>query len=113
MVNSVKFYFEQVLGRERANYALTRPKKSQTLPNVLSKEEVRCLLSVQVSIKYKAIITLLYAAGLRISEVTLLRICDIHADQGFIFIKESRKEGSTYCTVNQAPRVFAIVLSKA
>ncbi|MFK8046661.1 MAG: tyrosine-type recombinase/integrase [Crocinitomicaceae bacterium] len=92
MVNAVKFYYEQVLGRERAKYALTRPKKSQTLPNVLSKAEVKRLLGVKVNIKHKAIITLLYASGLRISEVTRLRLCDIHSDQGFIFIKGSKQK---------------------
>ncbi len=92
MVNAVKFYYEQVLGRERAKYALTRPKKSQTLPNVLSQEEVKRLLNVVVNIKHKSIITLMYAAGLRISEVTRLRLCDIHSDQGFIFIKGSKQK---------------------
>ena len=89
-INAIKFYYEQVLQKDRSFYDLQRPKKSKTIPNVLSQKEVISLLSTPNNIKHKAILTVIYSAGLRISEVIRLRIEDIHSDEGFIFIKGAK-----------------------
>lgn len=56
---------------------LERPKKSRKLPNVLSQEEVLRILQVTKNLKHRAILALLYSSGLRISEITSLKLCDI------------------------------------
>jgi len=40
LVNSIKFYYEKVLGRKSEIYDLPRPKKTYQLPIVLSEEEI-------------------------------------------------------------------------
>ncbi|PKV64490.1 site-specific recombinase XerD [Polaribacter sp. Hel1_33_96] len=59
--------------------SLERPKKSRTLPNVLSQEEVLRIIQLTKNLKHRAIIVLLYSSGLRIGEVTglLLKNIDI------------------------------------
>ncbi|MDG2450981.1 MAG: tyrosine-type recombinase/integrase [Saprospiraceae bacterium] len=89
-INAIKFYYEQVLGKDRTYYDIQRPKKSKTLPNVLSQQEVIRLLKVPTNIKHKAILTVIYSAGLRLNEVIQLRVEDIHSDEGFIFIKGAK-----------------------
>jgi integrase/recombinase XerD len=89
-INAIKFYYEHVLNKDRTYYDIQRPKKSKTLPNVLSQEEVMRLLKVPTNIKNKAILTVLYSAGLRLNEVIKLRVEDIHSDEGFIFIKGAK-----------------------
>ena len=89
-INAIKFYYEQVLDKDRTYYDIQRPKKSKTLPNVLSQEEVMRLLKAPENIKHKAILTVLYSAGLRLNEVIQLRVEDIHSDEGFIFIKGAK-----------------------
>lgn len=86
MINAIKFYYEHVLERDRTYYDIQRPKKSQTLPNVLSTKEIKRLLSAPKNIKHKAILTTMYSAGLRLNEILQLRIEDIHSDEGYIFI---------------------------
>lgn len=41
LINAIKAYYEHVLGRERTIYEIQRPKKSLTLPNILSQEEIK------------------------------------------------------------------------
>lgn len=90
IINAIKCYYEHTLGMPREYYQITRPKKSVNLPNVLSIEEVAKIINQPKNIKHRAILNLIYSAGLRISEVTRLRLTDIRSDQGFIMIKDSK-----------------------
>lgn len=58
-------------------YEVKRPRKDKKLPIVLSKEEVAKILSSVDNVKHKAILMLVYSAGLRVGEVVKLKIEDI------------------------------------
>tara|TARA_R110002126_G_scaffold291172_1_gene450677 strand:- start:4990 stop:6102 length:1113 start_codon:yes stop_codon:yes gene_type:complete len=90
IINAIKAYYEHVLKLPREYYEIQRPKKSISIPNVLSKEEVLKILQHPQNIKHKAILWTIYSAGLRISEVLNLRITDIHSKEGYLFIKDSK-----------------------
>jgi site-specific recombinase XerD len=90
LINAIKFYYEQVLKRPRLVYYLERPKKEKRLPGVLSIEEVQKILGSISNIKHKAIISMVYSAGLRISEVINLRISDIDSSRMQIRIEQSK-----------------------
>ena len=90
LINSVKAYYEHVLGLPREYYEITRPKRSVTIPNVLSQQEVLRIIEFPKNIKHRAILWTIYSAGLRISEAINLRIRDIHSDEGYIFVKDSK-----------------------
>jgi len=62
----------------------------QTLPMVLSVEEVQRLLKSISYLKHKAILTTIYSAGLRISELVNLKISDIQSDRALILIKDAK-----------------------
>lgn len=89
-INAIKFYYEQILGFPRAYYEIQRPKRSRSLPNVLSLIEVKRLLSTPKNLKHKAILTLIYSAGLRVGEVIKIRIQDIRSTDKYIFIKSAK-----------------------
>ena len=90
MINAIKAYYEHVLGLPRAFYEIERPKKSVNIPNVLSEEEVLKIIQSPNNIKHKAILSTIYSAGLRISELINLRINDINSKDGYIFIKGAK-----------------------
>jgi integrase/recombinase XerD len=90
VINAIKAYYEHILGKPREYYDLQRPKTSQSLPNVFSKEEVMRIIKAPENIKHKAILLTIYSAGLRISEAINLRVVDIHGSEGYIFIKDSK-----------------------
>ena len=90
VINAIKFYMEQVMGLPREKYNLTRPKKSSTLPDVLSESDCYELINALDNIKHKSILHLIYSAGLRRGEITNLRITDIRSDEMMIFIKGAK-----------------------
>jgi site-specific recombinase XerD len=90
LINAIKAYYEHALKLPREYYEIQRPKKTTSIPNVLSKEEVLKILQHPTNIKHKAILWTIYSAGLRISEVLHLRIVDVHSKEGYLFVKDSK-----------------------
>ncbi|MBB6464066.1 site-specific tyrosine recombinase/integron integrase [Flammeovirga kamogawensis] len=80
-LNAIKFYFEKIVGMDTQYFHVERPRKQDTLPKVLSKPEVISIINACKNIKHKAIIMLIYSAGLRISECVNLKITDINSDR--------------------------------
>ncbi len=87
IINAIKFYYEKVEKREKFYLYDLRPRKSSMLPGFLSKEDTAKLLSVTENIKHRLILQLIYSAGLRLGELTRLKVRDIHRDMGIIEIK--------------------------
>ena len=88
--NAVKFYYEQVLGRERMFLEIPRPKKKVILPNVLAISQIEKLFAKLENLKHKTMLFLAYSAGLRVSEVVNLRVKDIHSARMVINIKGAK-----------------------
>ncbi|MEK7845501.1 MAG: phage integrase N-terminal SAM-like domain-containing protein, partial [Nitrospinota bacterium] len=64
-INALKFYYGSML-KKKFIYEIKRPRKDKKLPVVLSKEDVaKILLSID-NIKHRAILMLVYSAGLRV-----------------------------------------------
>ena len=90
MINSIKFYYEIVQGMPNKFYELERPRKDHRLPKVISKEEVLKIIANASNIKHKCIISLLYSAGLRRSELINLKITDIDSKRMIIKVKGAK-----------------------
>lgn len=76
---------------------LKAPKIEKKLPSILSKSEVTLLLeqpngNSPKQIRDKAMLELLYATGIRVSELISLSTSDINLNMDFIKIKDSKKE---------------------
>ncbi len=63
-INAIKFYFEIVLGLPNRHYYIERPRKIEKLPVVLSTQEIQALIGVVDNLKHKAILMIIYSAGL-------------------------------------------------
>ncbi|MBK9681192.1 MAG: hypothetical protein IPO69_20440 [Saprospiraceae bacterium] len=72
IINALKFYFEKIRHEPRAFWEI-RPRKGFKLPGTLSQEEVTALINANTNLKHKSILSMIYACGLRISEVVHLR----------------------------------------
>jgi site-specific recombinase XerD len=88
-ISALKFYFEQVLKR-KLFFSVTRPKKEQYLPVVLSKEEIVKLIDSTANIKHALLLSLLYGSGLRVSEVTALKINQVDVEQAKVLVKAGK-----------------------
>jgi len=75
---------------------LVRPKNSKVLPAVLSQREVITLLQVTKNLKHRAIIALLYSAGLRIGELISLELRHIDIGRRQILVKNGKGRKDRY-----------------
>jgi len=89
-INAIKFYIEKVLMHPKITYDLCRPKKSKTLPKVLSLQEVFRILEVTTNVKHKTILSVIYGSGLRISECINLKIEDIDSSNMRLWVRNAK-----------------------
>jgi integrase/recombinase XerD len=89
-MNAAKFYFEQVLGRNKMFFEIPRPKRPLLLPNVLAISEVEKLFSKFENLKHKTMLYLAYSAGMRVGEVVNLKLKDIHSARMVINIRGAK-----------------------
>jgi integrase/recombinase XerD len=69
---------------------IQRPRREKRLPNVLSKNEVKSILEAPTNLKHRAMLSLIYACGLRRSELLNLTLKDILSDRNLLFIRQSK-----------------------
>ncbi len=112
-INAVKFYYEIVLGLPNRFYYVDRPRKEETLPLVLSKEEISKLIKTVKNIKHKAILMTIYSGGLRISELINLKLSDILSDRKLIFIRAAKgKKDRTSVLSDKTLKILRIYYKK-
>jgi len=99
-INALKFYYGEVLKRKFV-YEIKRPRKDKKLPVILSQEEITKILSSVDNIKHKAILMLIYSAGLRVGEVVKLKPEDIDSERMLIHIKGSKGRKDRYTILSE------------
>jgi len=92
----VKFYYEQVLGRQKFFWEIPRPKKPFQLPRVFNERELQRMFSAAMNLKHKALLFTAYSAGLRVSEVVNLKLTDIDSERRQIRIENSKGKKDRY-----------------
>lgn len=95
-INAIKFYYEKVLGGQQKTYFIDRPRKERKLPEVLSKTEIVALLKSVKNLKHKAILSTIYAGGLRISEAINLKLSAVDFDEKRLHIKAAKGKKDRY-----------------
>ncbi len=93
------FHYELSYGRIRRDPAelIKAPRVEKKLPTILTVEEVNCLLAqpggeAPKEIRDKAMLELLYATGIRVSELIHLKLEDVNLNVGFITCRDGVKE---------------------
>ena len=90
VVSALRFMCESVLGQPRLALRIPRPRKEQRLPAVLSQSEVARILKKARNPKHRALLMLLYCAGLRVSEVVRLTVSDLDMDRGLVRVHRGK-----------------------
>ena len=106
-IGAVKLFSEFYSDTKIDPVKLIRPKGSKILPNVLSKQEVIDILRYTKNLKHRAILGMIYSAGLRISELINLELSHIDIDRRQILIKNSkgRKDRNTILAKSMIPLI--------
>jgi site-specific recombinase XerD len=95
-VSALRFFFKVTLGWQGYGERLARVRKEDRLPEVLSPEEVALLLHCAPSLKHKAALSVAYGCGLRVSEITHLKVGDIDSARMLIRVEQGKGRKDRY-----------------
>ncbi len=90
IINAIRFLYKFGLDKKYDKVSFTRPKKEKKLPRVIDGELIKNRLSKIDNIKHRAILTITYSVGLRVSEIINLKIEDIDSSRMLISIKNAK-----------------------
>src|SRR5215813_9867073 len=76
-VCALRFFYRVTLGRPAMLEYIAHPRRPFTLPTILSQADIMAVLTALRNLKHRAILTTLYAAGLRVAELCQLQVTDI------------------------------------
>lgn len=90
VVNAIKFFVKVVRSEAMDIAQPHRPRTEKNMPKVISMQEAEFILNSLENIKHKCMMSLIYSAGLRRSELLNLRIEAIDSKRMIIFIKQAK-----------------------
>ena len=94
-VYGLRFFF-RVYDLEDKALRLPNLKRQSSVPTVFSQPELRRLFKAPQRLKQRVLLTLIYSAGLRVSEVCKLKLSDIDYDRKRVHVRESKNDRSRY-----------------
>ena len=92
---AIQFFYQHVLGEPRFDLKIPR-KRSGYLPQPLSRSEVGRLFEVTENFKHRMMLMTTYSAGLRVSEVVILKPMDIHSSRMLIHVRRGKGDKDRY-----------------
>ncbi|HAH53874.1 MAG TPA: integrase [Flavobacterium sp.] len=101
-INAIKFYYEQVLRRERFLLEIPRPKKRLQLPKVIAPADIKKLFEATPNLKHNCMLKLCYGLGLRVSEIVNLKIKDIDSNSMQVFIEQAKGKKDRYVNLPES-----------
>jgi integrase/recombinase XerD len=90
IVNAIKLYFKIVKETAIEIDKIHRPKREKSLPNVLSKEEVKQIITAPTNLKHKTMLSLIYSCVLRCGELLALQPHHIDSKRNIVLLKNSK-----------------------
>jgi len=89
-LSGLRFFFEVTLDNADVLKKIKRVHTPRRIPQILSVEEVEQLIEAAGNLKYQAILSVAYGAGLRRNEVANLKISDIDSDRMIIRVEQGK-----------------------
>jgi integrase/recombinase XerD len=97
MVCALRFFYTHTLNRKIPMERIPFPRRERKLPLILSREEVKALLQAPGDLRHRTLLAILYGCGLRVSELTELKVGDIDSARNVLRVRrgKGRKERQT------------------
>jgi integrase/recombinase XerD len=106
-ITGLKFLFEATLGQPELMAKMHPVRMSRTLPIILSREEVNRLLDAAKNLKHQTALSVAYGAGLRVSEVTALKVGDIDSQRMLLRVEQGKGAKDRYALLPLDPATAA------
>ena len=107
IVSALRFFFTHTLDRPDLARKLVRRDHPRKLPVVLSREEVARLLNATTCLKHQAALSVAYGAGLRVSEVSMLKVRDVDSERMLLRVEHGK--GGQYRNAMLAADLLALL----
>ena len=108
-VSGLRFLYTNTLHRQVSIEHIPLPRIPKKLPIILSREEVAALLETPRNLGHRAILSTLYATGIRVSEASNLQVPDIDSSRNIIRIRDGK--GSKDRQVTLSPKLLELLRS--
>ena len=82
------FLYKEILKKDILRFKT--PKAEKKIPEILTREEVKSIIDITKNLKSRLIIKILYATGLRVSELTNLRLKDLSIDKKEAWVRKGK-----------------------
>lgn len=89
-LSSLRFFYEQTLGRRWTILDVARPRREKKLPVVLSRAEVWRVLAAVRTPAYRLCLTTIYLCGLRLMEGTTLHVAHVDSARGVLHVHRGK-----------------------
>src|SRR5215212_975168 len=110
-MSALRFFYAVTLDRPEEAARIPLPRKADPLPAILSPDEVARLLTGVADPRMRALLTTIYAAGLRVSEAVALQVGDIDSQRMTIRVREGKGGRDRY--VMLSPQLLAILRARS
>ena len=107
IMSALRFFYGTTLGQRAAAAEIPLPRKADPLPAILSPDGMKRLLTAVPDRQMRTLLTTVYAAGLRVSEVVGLQVGDIDSTRMTIHVREGK--GGRDRHVMLSPQLLAIL----
>jgi len=99
-LNAIRFLYVKVLGWPGFEAKLVVPKRTQRIPELLTRSEVRRLLAACPHPKSRTMLSLAYGCGLRGSEVVALKVQHVDGERGWLRVEQGKGAKDRLVTVS-------------
>ena len=97
--NGLQFFYKHVLNKQWQWIDLIKPPVSQSLPDILTSQEIELIINSTREIRYQTYLLTVYSMGLRLSEALHLRVGDIDAQRGRVHIRAGKGRKDRFVTL--------------
>jgi len=92
----IKFFYEKTLKRDWSLTGVPVPKREKKIPVVMSRREVDAILGRVRQIRHRAILSLIYACGLRLGEACRIEVRDLDPERGLLHVRGGKGAKDRY-----------------
>ena len=86
----LRFFYKITLGRDWPAELFPRVRQPRRVPDIPSRDQVLQFLGAITNLKHRAMMTVCYAAGLRVAEVCKLKVSDIDGERKSIHVRDGK-----------------------
>jgi len=99
---AIRFLFAVTLNRTLNYLQIPRQKKRKTLPELLTRDEVSSIIGSSSNIKHRAMLTVTYSSGLRVSETAAIKLQHIDSKNMRLFVEQGKGDKDRYTLLSDA-----------